>query len=158
VRRLVVAGDLFEDGRVAAEVALRPWLAEAGLELAGVVPGNHDRGLGDDWPLLPNGFDLGGWRVVHGDGDLPAGRVVHGHFHPCVRWRGLTAPCYLVSEERLILPAFSVEAAGVNVVGEERWRSYRCGVIAGEEVLDFGRVGALRGRKSTEKKLGERGA
>src|SRR5947209_7004770 len=44
-RRLVVAGDLLEDGRCAtAEVVaeLRGWLGEAGVELVGVVKGNHD--------------------------------------------------------------------------------------------------------------------
>src|SRR6187551_2205236 len=43
VRRLVIAGDLFEDARVeryelVAEVA--SWLSSTGVELVGVVPGN----------------------------------------------------------------------------------------------------------------------
>src|SRR5205085_3477429 len=46
VRRLVIAGDLFEDGRCAGQAAeLLNWLAAAGVELVGLVPGNHDRGL-----------------------------------------------------------------------------------------------------------------
>ena len=46
LRRLVIAGDLFEDatGRALVPDLLR-WLEEHGLELTGIVPGNHDRGL-----------------------------------------------------------------------------------------------------------------
>ncbi len=148
VRRLVIAGDLFEAGPAPALVrALLDFLTEAGLELAGVIPGNHDRGLsGEMLPLCPEGLSLGGWHVVHGDRALPAGPVVQGHEHPCLRWKGLTAACYLMGPGRLVLPAFSGDAAGVNVLGQTRWAGFRCGVIAGEEVLDFGQVDDLPGR------------
>ena len=89
LRRLVIAGDLFEDasGRTLVPDLLR-WLVTNNLELAGVVPGNHDRGLAGaapDLPLRPDGVRLGDWLVVHGDGALPPGRLVLGHFHPCLR-------------------------------------------------------------------------
>ena len=151
VRRLLIAGDLFEDGRCHALAAdLLGWLAGTGVELAGLIPGNHDRDLapGDaPLPVWPKGFKLGRWRVVHGDGKLPRGSVVHGHEHPCLRWeRRRSAPCYLVGSRRIILPAFSEDAAGVNVLGDRRWRSFRCLVPAGERVLDFGEVGTLARR------------
>jgi metallophosphoesterase superfamily enzyme len=86
--------------------------------------------------------------VVHGDAELPAGRAVHGHTHPCLRGAGWTAPCYLVGAKRLVLPAFSIDAAGVNVRGVKNWASYRCCVIAGDRVLDFGTMkGVLRPRR-----------
>jgi metallophosphoesterase superfamily enzyme len=162
VRRLVVAGDLVEDGRCPAIATdLLPWLGREGLELVGVVPGNHDRrsmkrgGRGERGaaeavalagiPVFPEEFVLGRWRVVHGDGPLPRGRLVQGHEHPCVRWAGrLVAPCYLVGRGRLILPALSPDAAGVNVLHGRRWARFGCCVIAGDEVLDFGRVEDLR--------------
>src|SRR5438046_733343 len=64
VRRLVIAGDLFEDGRHQREEMveeLMAWLAGQGVELAGVVPGNHDRGLGQatGLPLCRDGLRLG---------------------------------------------------------------------------------------------------
>ena len=151
VSRLVIAGDLFEDGRYQRDEVLREliaWLEASGVELIAVVPGNHDR-LGavvevDGWtmPLFPEGFDLGGWHVVHGDGVLPAGRVVQGHEHPWLRWRrGVEGPCYMVGANRLVLPAMSADAAGGNVLGDARWRGYRACAIAGTRVLDFGEVG-----------------
>jgi putative SbcD/Mre11-related phosphoesterase len=149
-RRLVVAGDLLEDGDCRDALAeLRAWLGAAGVELVGVVPGNHDAGLSgaDELPLCAEGVRLGQWRVVHGDGELSAGPVVQGHEHPWFRWSGrLSAPCYLVAPARLVLPAYSDNAAGVNVRGERRWRDFRCLVIAGEEVLDFGELGSLSRR------------
>jgi putative SbcD/Mre11-related phosphoesterase len=149
IDRLVIAGDLFEEviGELLVEELAR-WLTDAGYELVGVVPGNHDRGLTAAarlLPLAPDGVRLGDWHVVHGDGPRSGGRIVQGHVHPCLRWRGrIAAPCYLESADHLVLPAFSAEAAGVNVLRDPQWRSYRCQVIAGEEVLDFGEVGLLQ--------------
>ena len=154
VTRLVIAGDLFEDGRHQRDEVLREllaWLETSAVELVAVVPGNHDRlGEGvevDGWtmPLYTEGVDLGGWRIVHGDGVVPAGRVVQGHEHPWLRWRrGVEGPCYLVGDGRLILPAMSADAAGVNVLGDARWIGYRACAIAGARVLDFGEVARLR--------------
>jgi putative SbcD/Mre11-related phosphoesterase len=148
-RRLVIAGDLLEDGRCREALAgMRAWLGAANVELVGVVPGNHDAGLseapGGGVVVCAEGVRLGDWRVVHGDRELPEGPLVQGHEHPRVRWRGrLSAACFLVAEGRLVLPAYSDDAAGVNVRGDRRWRDFRCLVIAGEEVLDFGEVGSL---------------
>jgi metallophosphoesterase superfamily enzyme len=69
---------------------------------------------------------------------------VQGHEHPWARWGpGLGAACYLFAPGHLVLPAYSPDAAGVNVLGARRWADYRCAVIAGDEVLDFGPVGGL---------------
>lgn len=147
VRRLAVAGDLFEEGRRTAGELIEEfldWIDEVGVELLGVVPGNHDRGLvGTRLPLCPTGIELGRWRVVHGHGDRPSGAVVQGHEHPCLRWRGAAGPCYLVAPDHLILPACSADAAGGNVLGRREWEKYQCCAIAGEKVLDFGTVGEL---------------
>jgi metallophosphoesterase superfamily enzyme len=144
-RRLVVAGELFEAGCSDSLLsAFLDQLRDLDLELAGIVPGNHDRGLesgGLPVPLYADGFPLGGWHVVHGDGELPAGPVVHGHIHPCLRWRGIAAPCFLLGPGRLVLPAFSRDAAGANVLRDQRWRGYRCLAPAGDRVLDFGLLG-----------------
>ena len=151
VRRVVIAGDLFEAGPDAVLAAqLLAWFDAAAVELAGVAPGNHDRGFQGDWhglPIRPDGCVVGGWRIVHGDGRLPDGPVIHGHEHPCVRWSSrVSGPCYLVGDRRIVLPAFSADAAGVNVLPGSKWQRFRCGVVAGDRVLDFGEIGALRKR------------
>jgi putative SbcD/Mre11-related phosphoesterase len=150
VRHLIIAGDLFEDGRVPDEPGeLLDWFRGIRLELVAVVPGNHDRGLERSRGRLPvrtAGVRLGGWRVVHGDGRRPRGRVVQGHLHPCLRWGRLAAPCYLIGERHLVLPAFSADAAGGDVLGDTNWGEYRCAVIAGDRVMDFGEVQSFRSR------------
>jgi metallophosphoesterase superfamily enzyme len=180
IRRLVIAGDLLEDGRCRTVLpALQEWLDREGIELVAVVPGNHDLilepGLLTKLPgcTAPQGFLLGRWLVVHGDGPLPDRPVVQGHEHPCLHWsrrprvlrprlygRGEStiahrAPCYLTGEQRLILPAYSRDAAGVNVLGPPRWRAFRCHVIAGEEVLDMGELRTLRRRATGVREPGE---
>jgi hypothetical protein len=150
IRRVVIAGDLFEAGvnaHLAAELV--SWLTAAGVESA-VVPGNHDHGLANfphGLPIHPEGCMVGRWRVVHGDGRLPDGPVIHGHEHPRARWSSrVGGPCYLIGEQRIVLPAFSEDAAGVNVIHTRKWRKYRCCVIAGDQVLDFGELETLRKR------------
>jgi putative SbcD/Mre11-related phosphoesterase len=146
--RLVIAGDLFEDanGRALIPELLR-WLSEHTIELTGVVPGNHDGDLAraaPELPVCPAGVRLGDWLIVHGDGVLPKGRIVFGHFHPSLRLTGrLSAPCYLIGTTHLVLPAFSTDAAGVNVLGDPLWSDYRCAAIAGEQILDFGLLSRL---------------
>jgi len=150
VSRLIIAGDLFEAGpSVAMADGLRRWADDQGVELL-VVPGNHDRGLAQRpelLPLAPDGVTLGAWRIVHGDQEAPAGPMVQGHEHPWVRWGALLdAPCFLVSEQCLVLPAFSRDASGVNVLRQRPWGKQRCWVIAGDQVLDFGEVATLTSR------------
>jgi uncharacterized protein len=151
VRRLVVAGDLFEAEVSRALVRdLLTWLRRLAIELAAVVPGNHDRGIAraaDLLPVRPDGYSVGNWRVVHGDRDLPDGPVVQGHEHPWFRCsEQLSAPCFLLGPQRLILPAYSADAAGVNVLRRRRWRPFRCAVIVGDDVLDFGPLAGLAAR------------
>jgi putative SbcD/Mre11-related phosphoesterase len=153
VRRLIVAGDLLEGpGARAAADELQHWLRRTAIEWLALIPGNHDRGLkaGDgDLPIRPQGVIVGDWKVVHGDRDLPCGRVVHGHDHPCLRWQGrLAVRCFLVGPRQLVLPAFSSDAAGVNILGQGRWRSYRCAAIASGEVLDLGEVARVQAAPS----------
>ncbi|SRR5581483_1805364 len=172
--RLIIAGDLLED--VDCHEALSEflgWLNGSDMELIALVPGNHDLGL-ETIPkakshlrLHPDGVNVDDWQIVHGEGSMPEAPVVHGHDHPCLRWspksranrprssRGRFAPdlidrpCYLSGPGRLILPAFSKEAAGVNVLSLRRWRGLHCHAIAGDQVHNLGEVSSLR-RRLTE--------
>jgi len=149
VRRLVIAGDLFEATYCDSLTGeLLRWLQSARVELVGVIPGNHDRGMTQQavqMPLFTDGFCLGGWHVVHGDGNLPRTKLIHGHFHPCVRLGSqIASPCYLIGRTRILLPAYSADARGVNVLGVRTWQGHRCCIPVGNDVLDFGKVAALR--------------
>jgi len=149
--RLIIAGDLFENVRLGGKHLVdgfRQWLVSREIELLGVVPGNHDRGWAEmDLPMEPEGITLGGWRVVHGDQPLPRGRVIQGHEHPLLRLpRGAEGPCFLTRPNHIVLPAYTREAAGVNVMAFRRWEDYECQVIAGDEVLGFGTITDLRSR------------
>jgi metallophosphoesterase superfamily enzyme len=147
VRHLVIAGD-FVESRHARE-AVPPFLdaiRAAGIESVGLVPGNHDHGLSvDGLPVFADGIQVGQWHVTHGDGAFPAGHVVHGHSHPYLHWTArVGGPCYLFRETCLVLPAYSDDIAGTNVLEHGRWRNFRCWVVAGDAVLGFGKVGLMR--------------
>jgi metallophosphoesterase superfamily enzyme len=171
--RLIVAGDLLEDGECREALkAFLVWVDQRKIDLIALVPGNHDLKLtvsaaaASRLPLYPQGVTLGDWCIVHGQGRLPDAPVVQGHDHPCVRWsprsrairpkfvRGrrarfsIDAPCYLSGPDRLILPAFSKEAAGVNVLSVRRWGALHCQAVADDRVLDLGEVSTLRRRLS----------
>jgi hypothetical protein len=145
IRDLIVAGDLCES-RLDADLIVRlcSVLDECRVRLAGVVPGNHDRGWRDfaaELPMMSDGVELGDWRIVHGDGPVSPGRVVLGHHHPAWQTASRTRPCYLVGPSRLVLPAFSTDAAGGDV--RSRWAGYRAIVIEEDRLVDRGviRVG-----------------
>ncbi len=154
---LVVAGDLCEaqlDGDLIDQFLAS--LADCRLPLRAVVPGNHDRGWADfrdRLPFHPDGFALGAWNIVHGDRKTPAGPVVMGHVHPAWKQGGQVQACFLVGPNRLILPAFSRDAAGGAVNHSPRWAGHQAVSIDGDRVVDRGilhasknpRRGSLRG-------------
>jgi uncharacterized protein len=166
ITRLVVAGDLVESPRPCRRTAadlrcLRNWLDALGVDLA-VLEGNHDRS-----PMgvtrskrgsigatgLAATCTIDGWTIGHGHQPLPGERTISGHLHPVVRVRGVGAPCFLAGPGRIILPAFSLNAAGLDVMKGSVPREWlgiplRCIVSTGVELLDFGPLPELR-RRST---------
>jgi metallophosphoesterase superfamily enzyme len=149
LRRLIVAGDLVESRgpcpRTAADVrALDAWLADRGCEWT-LLQGNHDP---PRRPARPRHETVAGWTITHGDGKLAANRLVIGHFHPVLRAAGTTAPAFVVGPGLIVLPAFSRNAAGVDVRAlalpeAVRREALACVACVGEDVLDFGPVGTL---------------
>jgi metallophosphoesterase superfamily enzyme len=102
--------------------------------------------------VFPDGVEIGGWQVVHGHQARLRGWILQGHLHPSLKWRrGMSGPCFLIGPRRIILPAFSRDVAGINVLKGRSWTGYRCAVIVGHQVLDFGSVGELRKRWHAEK-------
>ncbi len=152
IARLIVAGDLVESPRPCRRTAadlrrLRGWLEARGLSLL-VLEGNHDRSLD---AALPTTCRVAGWTVGHGHRALNGDRTISGHLHPVFRIAGTNAPCFLVGAGRIVLPAFSSNAAGCDVVTAplpHDWRTapLRCLASTGEELLDFGPLTDLRRR------------
>jgi putative SbcD/Mre11-related phosphoesterase len=148
--RLVVAGDLVESPRrcrrTEADVrSLRQWLGDRGVDLIALA-GNHDPPRRPAWPET---LEVDGWTIAHGHRPLDARRAITGHHHPVLRAGGVSTPCFLLGRRLAVLPAFSPNAAGCNVVTEpiptgRRAELLRCVVACGAEWLDFGPVGELR--------------
>jgi len=160
--RLIVAGDLLESARPCPHVArdlrqLKAWLENRGVSLL-VLEGNHDvsRSLSVNEPSregarLPAFWNVGGWTIGHGHRPLAGAKIISAHHHPVFCYGGHRAPCFLVGADRIVLPAFSSDAAGCDVVSAavpREWLagSLRCMVSTGDEVLDFGPITALRRR------------
>ena len=146
--RLIVAGDLVESARPCSRTAadlrrLRNRLESVGVSLT-VLEGNHDRS-----PSLPATCTVDGWTIGHGHQPLPGDQTISGHLHPVVRIAGSGAPCFLVSPDRIILPAFSLNAAGLDVVTvrvPSEWLEVplRCIASSGDNLLDLGPLPMLR--------------
>jgi putative SbcD/Mre11-related phosphoesterase len=160
--RLIIAGDLLESPKPCVNTAsdlkrLRVWVADHGISLC-VLEGNHDisqqRSVGmspQNLSPLPRSCTIAGWTIGHGHYPLNGPKQISGHHHPVLRVKGISAPCFLVGPDRMILPAFSLNAAGCNVNSATAPRdwirdSLNCLVSTGNEVLDFGPITTLRRR------------
>jgi len=160
--RLIVAGDLVESPRPCHRTSddvrrLHAWLAAHGVTLL-VVEGNHDCSHqafspgSSPVPLpLPATCTVAGWTIGHGHRPLAAPRTISGHHHPVLRCEGTAAPCFLVGPGRIVLPAFSSNAAGCDVGSAALPKDWctiplRCIASTGCELLDFGPIPALRHR------------
>ncbi len=149
VARLIVAGDLVETPKPCPKTArdvrsLVGWLRERGVSSL-FLRGNHDPAR---MPPLPSSSVLDGWTILHGDRALPEGPCIFGHHHPALKAGGLIAPCFLVGARTIALPAFSPNAAGLDVTSgwlpePLRRESLRCVAGLGGELLDFGPLAGL---------------
>ena len=141
IRHLIVAGDLFERGFNAnVYQQFQKVLNRLGIDLLGLVPGNHDSGVeanSSALPWFPAGIDLYGWRIYHGDQPLECPHAIFGHWHPALRWKRRKLPAFMIRGNHLVLPAFSRDAAGADVQADERWRGWTGYAIVGDEVIKF---------------------
>lgn len=138
-RQLVILGDIVH--QVSQIPMLESLLSDLCRRLARdcdlvFCRGNHDRKLealisAQSLPVrLVDEWQTGNWRWLHGDHpeavstlhlESTPSTVVMGHEHPCLRLEdgvasSMKVPCFLVSEQLMILPAFSSWAAG-SVIG-----------------------------------------
>jgi uncharacterized protein len=127
-RRILCLGDSFHDGEAparldAADATLLSALA-ASAELIWIA-GNHDpappAGLGGR--VVEGEYRLGPLTFRHIAEPLFASGEVSGHYHPKasidVRGRRLSGRCFVLDEQRLVLPAFGAYAGGLDVFEPE---------------------------------------
>jgi len=139
-RRIICLGDSFhhKNSRLAPDAA--PLIAElaAGRQLIW-IPGNHDPAPPPGVPgEAVEGFALGKVQLRH----EPVEGGVHemvGHLHPALRLRGGRRKCFLLSEQRLVLPAFGSLTGSLDAEDPAiaRWFS---GVKAQAFLLGAGRL------------------
>jgi uncharacterized protein len=160
VARLVVAGDLVESARPCRRTSddvrrLRAWLARRGVTLL-ALEGNHDRGQGRHSrtnsrlaTTMPSTCVVANWTIGHGHRPIPGERTISGHHHPVLRVERIVAPCFLVGPGRIVLPAFSSNAAGCDIgaaalPGDWNQQHLRCIISTGLNLLDFGTLSNIR--------------
>lgn len=158
VKRVVVAGDVTESkvamsGRISILQQFQDWLESQGVE-AILLAGNHDRMI-HSRTAFHQSYVVHGWLVHHGHQSFTTpdkgviGQIT-GHLHPVIKWQGRTFRTFISSPGRVILPAFTGDAAGLDLLaagtlGEAPADSH-CWVCSDSEVLDFGILHNLRSK------------
>jgi DNA ligase-associated metallophosphoesterase len=115
---------------VAAMLAWRARHADVRLT---VVRGNHDAHAGDPASTLRIGMvdephGVGALSFCHHPDTVARGHVLAGHVHPVFHLRsgrgGLRLPCFLLGQQRTILPAFGAFTGGHAVLPAAGERVY----------------------------------
>ena len=96
-----------------------------------LITGNHDRFVANHLPQnweQHSQWELDGIRFCHEPSEQ-SGFEICGHLHPTYHLRGkgrqsLRLPCFWLSHNRLVLPAFSSLAGGYNICPEKGQRVF----------------------------------
>ncbi|GAB3017613.1 ligase-associated DNA damage response endonuclease PdeM [Niabella terrae] len=114
---IIVAGDMFHHDYNSDIAIFNKWRQPYSDIPWLLVPGNHDKLLDIDYQQLgirvtDTVYEELPFNIVHEPSEQPAGFELSGHLHPGYRLEGrarqqLRLPCFIVSEQRIILPAFS---------------------------------------------------
>ncbi|MGC1633392.1 MAG: ligase-associated DNA damage response endonuclease PdeM, partial [Gelidibacter sp.] len=124
VQTVLVVGDLFHAENNSDIDQFQSFINDNSTVDFELIKGNHDR-LKDRFyeamgvAVFKTHKDVAGFRFVHDEQHCDRNTFcISGHTHPGVTIRGkgkvfIKLPCFEVSEERLILPAFS-EFTGLN--------------------------------------------
>lgn len=152
VKKLVVAGDLVESRRNAHLAHglihhLYEWILSRDIEPL-FLAGNHDP---SGHHLFTDCYIIDHWHIVHGhidDPDVSKNKRVTGHLHPVLQLESRDYKTFLVSDDRIILPAFSHNASGVNFLSDRylltlAGHEFRAWVCSPGQVLNFGCLSQL---------------
>lgn len=143
VEHCIVLGDFLHSYENRSTEKFLELITQSGVKFS-VVPGNHDRFVSDNSELmsslvwLDEKHEVKPFTCMHdANMKLPGEFALAGHIHPSVRLKGfgkqnLRLPCFWVSNEFLILPAFSLFTGTFTIQPETRDRIY---VIADKKVV-----------------------
>ena len=120
-KTVVCLGDSFDDLLATGSLTEgeRDWITrmQAGREWIW-VEGNHDPAPLDLGGTHRSVFSIDGLTFRH-IAEANATGEISGHYHPKftvpARGRGVTRPCFLFDDNRLILPAFGTYTGGMNI-------------------------------------------
>ena len=112
-----------------------------------LIRGNHDQQSGDPWPELhidcmPDPTEAENWDLRHLPVECPTRPYMAGHLHPGYRLSGtsrdtLRSPCWVVGEDRLILPSFGGFTGLKNVTLEPCEKLY---LTNGKEIIPLSKT------------------
>jgi len=138
---LLVLGDIVHRALALPEIQAELQRLMAELKGVRLIAGNHDRALEKliAEPLITE-YVRAGHLFVHGHQaiDRPE-RIIMGHEHPAISVgdgvsTSVKCPCFLISRKTIVLPAFSLWAAG-GVETALRERFERAVAILGDKLL-----------------------
>jgi len=114
--QIIIAGDFFHASGNSELETFRNWKKGYGDISFILVKGNHDRLPESIYhhlniPYFPS-YSLNGLNIVHHPVKENKVHTICGHIHPGIFLKGkgkqrLGLPCYVVTENQLVLPAFS---------------------------------------------------
>ncbi len=117
-KTLLIVGDLFHAERNSDMATFKDWLSQFPKLKLILIKGNHDRQsqlLMDDLNIeVVTNLVSGPFKFLHEPKDNDKEEfVISGHTHPGVLIRGkgkqkIKLPCYQITENQLVLPAFSL--------------------------------------------------
>lgn len=118
-KQLLIVGDLFHAELNQDVMRFKQWVQQFGALHIILVKGNHDKHAFELYEdlnieILPNQLPLGAFTFVHDILNLEDDTFyISGHTHPGVLIKGkgrqkIKLPCFQVSKQQLVLPAFSL--------------------------------------------------
>ena len=156
VQNLVIAGDVTESqaafkGRITILDQFLNWVGDQNVETL-IVAGNHDRPSSPSHTFQDQ-VVMDAWLIHHGHKkynfrELACKGEIVGHWHPVIKWQGRTFRAFLSSPERIVLPAFSGDAAGLDLLSSNIFQKssipYECWACSDSSVINFGKIQAIR--------------
>ncbi|PRD55793.1 ligase-associated DNA damage response endonuclease PdeM [Sphingobacterium gobiense] len=118
VKQVIIVGDLIHAGTNAEVSLLQQSIVKFPHIKFVLIKGNHDRFADEKWNKMGIHETYQDWHLdniyfTHQASPLPNAHTISGHVHPGIRLRmptkrTITFPCFVVSTQQIILPAFSL--------------------------------------------------